>query len=86
MPAAGFLSAGRRSVPYPCPFLRGRSLEIAAGFEVYHREIVPYPCPFARSTFKNKKQEKKKEKRAQKGTPETGPKIVFLHKNCQEKS
>ena len=34
-----------------------------------------------------KKRRKKKKKRGPKGVPpETGPKIVFLYNNCQEKS
>ena len=41
-----------------------------------------------KKTKKNKKKiEGKKRKRGPKGVPpETGPKIDFLHKNCQEKS
>ena len=40
-----------------------------------------------KETEARKKKEEKKEKEGPKGLPpETGPKIDFSHKNCQEKS
>ena len=40
-----------------------------------------------KETEARKKKDEKKRKRGPKGVPpETGPKIDFLHKNCQEKS
>ena len=35
---------------------------------------------------KKKEQEETKRKEVQRGTSEMDPKVVFLHKNCQEKS
>ena len=60
----------------PCPQIQ---VEV---FKIFSQSRVPQRLLRFLSKNKNGRKKGKKENRAQRGTPEMGPKFDFLHKNC----